>query len=107
MKLSVIYLDNYTGNFQVHVKEAELTISTETFGKMDPFLECKVGDVSSQTEVLDSAGQNPKWNQTLSFILESIPSKIFLQVKDKDMVNDDIVGGKTINPQQEGYMVES
>ena len=84
----------------IKIHEAFITESTEAFGKMDPFLECKVGDVCSQTDTLEEAGQNPQWNQTLSFILESIPSRIFFTVKDKDMVNDDVVGCKTINPQQ-------
>ena len=72
---------------------------------MDPFLECKIGDVCSQTDIMDGAGENPKWNQTLTFILESIPSKIFFQIKDKDMVNDDVVGSKVVNPQQERYLI--
>ena len=72
---------------------------------MDPYLECKIGDVCSQTDTLDEAGENPKWNQTLTFILESIPSKIFFQIKDKDMVNDDLVGSKVVNPQQEEYLI--
>ena len=100
VKLSIIYLPNSTANFFVNIKEGILERDTEAVGKMDPFVECKVGDVSSQTDVKDEAGQNPVWNQKLSFLLESIPSHIFFTVKDKDMVSDDIVGDKKVNPHE-------
>ena len=71
---------------------------------MDPFLECKIGDVSSKTDIADSSGKNPVWNQVLSFLLESIPSQINFIVKDQDMVSDDIVGSVCLNPQQEDIL---
>lgn len=67
---------------------------------MDPYLECKIGEVASKTDITGEPGVNPKWNQVLSFLLESIPSEITLHVKDKDMVSDDVVGSITVNPQQ-------
>ena len=67
---------------------------------MDPFLECKIGDVSSKTDIAESSGQKPVWNQVLSFLLESIPSQIRFLIKDKDMVSDDVVGSVCLNPQQ-------
>lgn len=73
---------------------------TEVVGNMDPYLVCKIGDVSSKTDVSGEPGKNPKWNQVLSFKLESIPSKIAFQVQDQDMVSDDMVGSATLNPQQ-------
>ena len=36
----------------------------------------------------------------LPFTLESIPGKIELTVKDKDMVNDQLMGRLTLDPQK-------
>ena len=106
VKLSIIYLPNSTANFIVEAKEALLERDTEAIGKMDPFVECKVGDVSSQTDVMDEAGKHPVWNQKLSYLLESIPNFIYITVKDKDLTSDDIVGSKRINPHEENWFVE-
>lgn len=107
VKLSIVYLDHSVGTLLIDVKEADLERDTEVIGSMDPYLECKIGDVSSKTDVSGEPGKNPKWNQVLSFLLESIPSKITFQVQDKDMVSDDIIGSVTLNPQQEQILLES
>ena len=99
-------MPNATANFVVEVKEGNLERDTEAVGKMDPFVEFKVGDVSSQTDVIEGGGKNPVWNQKLTYLLESMPSSIYLSVKDKDMVNDDMVGDMKVNPHEEGWFSE-
>ena len=100
IKLSIVYLDHAVGTLLMDIKQATLERNTELIGNMDPYLECKIGEVASKTDVTGEPGANPKWNQVLSFLLESIPSEIALHVKDKDMVSDDVVGSVTLNPQQ-------
>lgn len=72
---------------------------------MDPFVECKIAETSSQTDVKNEAGTDPIWNQTLPFLLESIPHSIVISVKDKDMVKDEVIGSKTINPHEENWFI--
>jgi glyoxylate utilization-related uncharacterized protein len=66
-----------------------------------------VGDVSSQTTLKKS--QESVWyefKELLPFTLESIPGKILLTVKDKDMVNDQVMGQLLFDPQQETLFSE-
>jgi hypothetical protein len=53
-----------------------LTRDTENFGKMDPFVDCKIDNISSQTTAKDEAGKEPVWNEILPFTLENIPGSI-------------------------------
>ncbi len=47
-------------HLNIKIVSAELTRDTETFGKMDPYLELFIGDeLIHKTKVLDSAGKNP------------------------------------------------
>lgn len=65
-------------------------------------MECTVGDVLSQTTLKKS--EEAVWyefKELLPFTLESIPGKIEIAVKDKDMVNDKLMGKIVLNPQKE------
>jgi Ca2+-dependent lipid-binding protein len=65
---------------------------------MDPYVECKVGEKTLYTEVLEEAGQYPKWNQRLQFKLDQLPDKITIKVHDKDVTSDDLVGEAAMSP---------
>lgn len=43
------------------------------------------------------------WAEQLSFTMEEIPSKIELFIKDKDFVDDEIMGSLVIDPQREAF----
>lgn len=98
VKLSMIFLPSASCSLAIQIESAELIRDVESVGKMDPYVECQVGDVSSKTDTQEGGGKNPVWNQSLTFLLESIPPSIIFTVKDQDMVNDDIVGRAKINP---------
>lgn len=61
-----------------------------------------VGNVSSQT-TLKKAGEGSlyEWKEMLPFTLESIPGKIELSIREKDMSNDESLGKITLDPQKE------
>ena len=43
----------------------------------------------------------------MPFLLESIPHSIIISVKDKDMVKDEVIGSKKVNPHEEGWFIEN
>ena len=49
--------------------EAKLSIDTELFGKMDPYLEMEVLGKTYQTTVHQDGGKLPVWNHTFPEIL--------------------------------------
>ena len=51
-----------SGKLKITVVEAKLTRDTETFGKMDPYAVLNLRGQKFKTNVLDSAGKNPRWN---------------------------------------------
>ena len=60
------YGDDVVGLLDIKIVEANLTRDTEMFGKMDPFLELKIGGQQvKKTAVKDEAGKNPVWNETV------------------------------------------
>ena len=67
-----------------------------------------MGDVSSQT-TLKKVNENVwfEFKELLPFTLESIPGKISMTVKDKDMVNDQVMGRLELNPHKEGLFEET
>ena len=53
------------------VVEARLMRDTETFGKMDPFIQIKHQGKTYATPVHQEGGKNPRWGHTLEFSFES------------------------------------
>ena len=72
--------------------EAKLTHDTETFGKMDPFVKCRVHNKLYKTNVAHGKGKSPEWNNRFDIPIHNINEKISFTVLDEDMVEDDIVG---------------
>ena len=70
---------------------------TEMVGKMDPYLEMKIGgqDVH-KTATLDGAGKNPEWNEEFEFEVRDLDVEVHFKVSDEDWGTDDIVGEGTI-----------
>lgn len=69
MKISFVYLPNVSYFLTVKIESAELIRDVESVGKMDPYVECEVGDASFKTEIQKEGGKNPTWNQELTFLL--------------------------------------
>ncbi len=86
------------GIITVELVSASLTINTEMFGKMDPYVTVVYNTVSQpnkktvKTKVHKSGGQTPQWNEKFEFLVESMDDNIIFTVFDKDMFFDDLVG---------------
>lgn len=48
-----------------------------------------------------------EFKELLPFTLESIPGQIEITIKDKDMVNDQVMGRLVVNPQKESLFEET
>lgn len=80
----------------VRPTEAILTHDTEVFSKMDPYCVVKLGQQQRKTRVHDEGGKKPRWSDTLTFTRGS-DTQLTIQVWDKDVVDDDLVGEGTVN----------
>ena len=56
-----------SGNIILKPLSARLTHDTETFGKMDPYCQIKIGGQVYKTKVAHDAGKYPSWTETFSF----------------------------------------
>ena len=59
----------HLGKLVIKAIEAKLLIDTETFGKMDPFLQLDFLGKSYKTHVHQDGGKLPVWNHTFPEIL--------------------------------------
>ena len=67
-----------------------------------------VGNVSSQTTLKKAnKASHYEWKEMLQFSLETIPGKIELTIKDKDMQNNENLGKISIDPQSEAIFETS
>ncbi len=46
---------------------AKLTIDTELFGKMDPYVKMSLGGQQFKTKTAHGMGKNPTWQDSFSF----------------------------------------
>ena len=56
-----------SGNIILKPLSARLTHDTETFGKMDPYCQIKIGGQVYKTRQAKDAGKYPSWTETFSF----------------------------------------
>lgn len=70
---------------------ARLTIDTETFGKMDPYVKCNLGNNIKFTNVAHDQGKTPAWTDALTFQANN-EGTIVVEVWEKDSVGDDFLG---------------
>ncbi|TNV81761.1 hypothetical protein FGO68_gene14942 [Halteria grandinella] len=84
------------GSIRIEIIEAKLTRDTETFGKMDPYVELtydKDPKLSLKTKTINEGGKNVKWNETFTIALKSEEEgQITLKVMDEDIGYSDLVG---------------
>jgi Ca2+-dependent lipid-binding protein len=93
-----------SGVLRVTVHRAELTIDTEMFGKMDPFVtfEMKQADgmkpFEHKTKVHDGAGKKPVWNETFDVPVTNCHLNLKFTIKDKDVLSSDLIGIGSLTP---------
>jgi Ca2+-dependent lipid-binding protein len=79
------------GTISVTCVNARLTHDTELVGKMDPYCVLTYEKTKVKTKVADNQGKTPSWNEKFNIPL-GVENKIFLEVYDKDLTKDDLVG---------------
>lgn len=86
------------GIITIGVISAKLLISTELFGKMDPYVTIVYNTTLQQkkkdckTQVNKKGDKQPQWNEKFEFELESMDDTFVLTVFDKDFIFDDLIG---------------
>ena len=86
------------GTLIVILQKAELEHDTEIWGKMDPFVIFKYGDVVKESKVVKKGGKMPVWDETFTFDIKSLDDDISFEVMDKETIKkDDFVGGGKLN----------
>lgn len=62
------FADDVIGPLHIKIISAQLTRDTELVGKMDPYVEFKIGGQNVyKTAVLDGAGKTPQWNEEFDY----------------------------------------
>ena len=80
------------GTIQIKVLKAELTINTDWFGNMDPYVILKLNEQMYQTSIKKNAGKLPSWDENFAFRAKE-GDVIRIDVMDKDFLKtDDVVG---------------
>ena len=85
------------GVLEMFMIEAKLEKDTELFGEMDPYTKITISGKSYETNVCENAGKNPVWNMKLKIPIESVTEEMKIEVLDKDMTVDDLVGKRNVN----------
>ncbi|KAG6607485.1 FT-interacting protein 7, partial [Cucurbita argyrosperma subsp. sororia] len=76
----------------VNVVKAQDLPAMDISGRLDPYVEVKVGNYKGVTKYLEK-NQNPIWKQSFAFPKEKLQANLLeVTVKDKDLVKDDFVG---------------
>ncbi|XP_022949452.1 FT-interacting protein 1-like [Cucurbita moschata] len=76
----------------VNVVKAQDLPAMDISGRLDPYVEVKVGNYKGVTKYLEK-NQNPIWKQSFAFPKERLQANLLeVTVKDKDLVKDDFVG---------------
>jgi Ca2+-dependent lipid-binding protein len=83
------------GTFKLHIYEAKLYRDTEFMGHMDPFVVVEVTPEKKEyrTKVLNDAGKNPNWDETIEIPLASLKdTNLKITCYDEDIMMNDFVG---------------
>jgi len=62
------------------------------FGKMNPFVKLRVGQEKFDSKAIEHGHENPGWGQSFSFNLDGSDQYIHLEVIDKELVKNDVIG---------------
>jgi len=85
------------GTLHVRPLTARLTHNLDHYSAQDPYVVCHVGDQVQQTAPNPLGGQEPVWNDNLTYNLNGTESDLVLKVYDKDQYSqDDYIGGRMV-----------
>ena len=80
-----------SGTLIIQPVQAKLTHDTDTFSKMDPYCLVTCGDRKAQGKVCSGGGKTPHWEDSITIEVHH-EKVVHLELKDKDVTNDDIIG---------------
>lgn len=75
-----------------------LTKDTDLFGKMDPYVVCKIGNEQKRTKTHKGGGKKPQWMDTLTFMSKG--TVMTVAAYDDDFGKDDFIGEGSLNLNQ-------
>ena len=82
----------------IRPQTAQLTRDTETFGKMDPQCEFRVGNMVYKSSIAKDQGRTPQWTDSLSHLVQGTETELHLIVNEIDSVSSsDVIGEVKIN----------
>ena len=85
-----------TGTLIVRPQSAKLTINTELFGKMDPFVKLQIGANHFETGVAHDQHKTPNWTDAFTFRING-EQTLQATVLEKDkMSKNDLLGEATV-----------
>jgi Ca2+-dependent lipid-binding protein len=88
----------------IRVNKAVLRRDTEVIGKMDPFVEIKLGEQTKRTTVKDEAGMYPVWGELYTIPVINPLIAIKFTVFDEDVTTNDLVGAAEIDMDERGML---
>ncbi len=72
---------------------AELVRDTDSFGKMDPYVEFSVANAKVTSSIAEGEGKKPTWSDVLTLKVDQTDSQLHIVVYDKDIGKSyDVVG---------------
>ena len=86
----------YTGQLNITAVRGTFTIDTELIGKMDPYLNIRIGENEFRTVTAKEQGKTPVWNQTFTCFING-EQHMEIEAWDDDGGNDDYLGKDTIS----------
>ena len=89
---------------EVRLDRAVLLRDTETIGKMDPFVEIRLGKETRRTSVKDEGGKEPKWMEIYTIPVVNALDPLKLTVFDEDVTTDDVVGSAYLDLNEKGVL---
>ena len=79
------------GTLEIQIVEARLERDTDTFTKMDPYVEIEMRMQRYRTQVKGGAGLEPTWNETMTMDVKYIGDDMKIKVYDEDITDSDLV----------------
>ena len=93
----MLHRDDFLGTLQMKVCEGKLFRDTETFGKMDPFIEILYNGKTYRTKVDNEGGKEPVWNDVFEIPIYLSEKQCTIKCIDEDLFSNDNVGEVQLN----------
>ena len=90
------------GNLNIEVHSAEIIVDSETFTKMDTWVQIEAtGQQMKRTKTIQSGGKTPQYNEKFSFPINDLKAALTMQFKimlmKEDIKNHDELSSTTLN----------